>query len=83
MGRRRQVMREFFAVDVAIATCAAPAYFPSVQIMGELFADGGLFSVAPDQVALHESEHFLGVDIDNIWMLSAGTGTLGYQPVGK
>ncbi len=68
------------AVDAAMATCAAPAYFPSVQIKGELFADGGLFSVAPDQVALHEAEHFLGVDVNQVRMLSLGTGTLGYQP---
>lgn len=68
------------AVDAAMATCAAPAYFPAVQIKGELFADGGLFSVAPDQVALHEAEHFMGVDVNNVRMLSLGTGTLGYQP---
>lgn len=68
------------AVDVAMATCAAPAYFPSVPIGGQLFADGGLFSVAPDQVALHEAEHFLGVHARNVRMLSMGTGTLGYQP---
>lgn len=68
------------AVDVAMATCAAPSYFPSVLIKGELFADGGLFSVAPDQVALHESEHFMGIDINKVRMLSLGTGTLGYQP---
>ena len=68
------------AVDVAMATCAAPAYFPAVAIGGELFADGGLFSVAPDQVALHEAEHFLGVDVGTIRTLSLGTGTQGYQP---
>jgi predicted acylesterase/phospholipase RssA len=68
------------AVDVAMATCAAPAYFPSVAIGGHLFADGGLFSVAPDQVALHEAEHFLGINAHNVRMLSLGTGTLGYQP---
>jgi predicted acylesterase/phospholipase RssA len=68
------------AVDVAMATCAAPAYFPAVRIGGQLFADGGLFSVAPDQVALHEAVHFLGVDPGRIRMLSLGTGTLGYQP---
>ena len=68
------------AVDVAMATCAAPAYFPSVPIGGHLFADGGLFSVAPDQVALHEAEHFLGINAHNVRMLSLGTGTLGYQP---
>lgn len=68
------------AVGVAMATCAAPAYFPAVPINGELFADGGLFSVAPDQVALHEAEHFMGIDVGAIRMLSLGTGTLGYQP---
>src|SRR5512142_1033165 len=39
------------AVDVAMATCAAPAYFPSVAIGESMYADGGLFAVAPDQVA--------------------------------
>ncbi|MBX3648862.1 MAG: patatin-like phospholipase family protein [Rhodocyclaceae bacterium] len=68
------------AVDVAMATCAAPAYFPSVQIGGELYADGGLFAVAPDQVALHEAEHFMGVDPSRVAMLSIGTATSGYQP---
>ena len=63
------------AVDVAMATSAAPAYFPSVEINGELFADGGMFAVAPDQVALHEAEHFMGVDPDHVRMLSIGTGT--------
>jgi predicted acylesterase/phospholipase RssA len=68
------------AVDVAMATSAAPAYFPMVPIDGQLYADGGLFSVAPDQVALHEAEHFMGVDGRAVRMLSLGTGTLGYQP---
>ena len=29
-----------------LAACAAPAYFPSVEIGGELYADGGLVAVA-------------------------------------
>lgn len=36
--------------------------------------------MAPDQVALHESEHFLGIDVNKVRMLSLGTGTSGYQP---
>lgn len=68
------------AVDVAMATSAAPAYFPAVNIEGRLYADGGLFAVAPDQVALHEAEHFMGVDPANVQMLSIGTATAGYQP---
>jgi patatin-like phospholipase/acyl hydrolase len=68
------------AVDVAMATCAAPAYFPAVRIADALYADGGIFAVAPDQVALHEAEHFLGVDPAQVQMLSIGTATANYQP---
>lgn len=68
------------AVDVAMATSAAPAYFPLVRVNGEVYADGGLFAVAPDQVALHEAEHFIGVDPATVRMLSLGTATHGYSP---
>lgn len=67
-------------VDVAMAACAAPAYFPSVRIGESLYADGGLFATAPDQVALHEAEHFLGVPPERVTMLSVGTATANYQP---
>ena len=68
-------------VDVAMAACAAPAYFPSVRIGRKLYADGGLFAVAPDQVALHELEHFIGADLARVHMLSIGTATARYRPV--
>jgi len=68
------------AVEVAMAACAAPAYFPSVRIGRRLYADGGLFAVAPDQVALHELEHFMGVDARRVSMLSIGTATAHYRP---
>ena len=69
------------AVDVAMAACAAPAYFPAVRLGGRLYADGGLFAVAPDQVALHELEHVIGIDQARISMLSIGTATSHYRPV--
>jgi len=68
------------AVDVAMATCAAPSYFPAVRIGPSLYADGGMFAVAPDLVALHEAEQFLDVPTDDVRMLSIGTATLQYQP---
>jgi predicted acylesterase/phospholipase RssA len=71
---------ELRAVDVAMAACAAPAYFPCVRIGRRLYADGGLFAVAPDQVALHELEHFMGVDPARVSMLSIGTATRHYRP---
>ncbi len=68
------------AVDVAMATSAAPAYFPSAKVGRHLYADGGIFAVAPDQVALHEAEHFMGVPPERVEMLSIGTATAGYKP---
>ncbi|HET9978482.1 MAG TPA: CBASS cGAMP-activated phospholipase [Burkholderiaceae bacterium] len=67
--------------DAVLAACAAPAYFPAVPIGDALYADGGLFAVAPDQVALHEAEHFMRVDVARVRMLSIGTATVGYRPV--
>ncbi len=67
-------------VDIMLATCAAPAYFPSVRIGDRLYADGGLFAVAPDQVALHEAQHFMKIDPAQVRMVSVGTATAGYQP---
>ena len=71
------------AVKVAMATCAAPAYFPSVRVGKFLYADGGIFAVAPDQIALHEAEHFLHVPASRVHMLSIGTGTAYYRPSSK
>lgn len=60
-------------VDVALATSAAPTYFPIHAIEDELFADGGMFANSPDLVAMHEVEHFLEVQRTDIKMLSVGT----------
>lgn len=62
-------------VEVALATSAAPTYFPIHQIGDEAFADGGLFANSPDLIGLHEAEHFLGKSRADIRMLSIGTTT--------
>ena len=79
LARRRVRAR---CVDVGWPRCAAPAYFPAVPIGDSLYADGGMFAVAPDQVALHEAEHFMGSSADRVRMLSVGTATASYQPAG-
>lgn len=66
------------AVDVALATSAAPTYFPIHRIGNELFADGGLFANSPDLIAIHEAEHFLGIDVAEINVLSIGTTTTSF-----
>ena len=67
-------------VDVAMAACAAPAYFPCARAGGRLYADGGLFAVAPDQVAMHEAEHFDRIAPARMRMLSIGTAARHYRP---
>lgn len=62
-------------VDVAMATSAAPTYFPIAEIDNALFADGGLYANSPDILALHEAEHFLKAALAEISILSVGTTT--------
>lgn len=61
--------------DVALATSAAPIYFPIAEVGDELFADGGLYANAPDLLGLHESEHYFKVPAEEIRILSIGTTT--------
>ncbi len=61
--------------DVALATSAAPTYFPIAEIGDALYADGGLYANSPDLLAVHEAEHFFGVPASAIHLLSLGTTT--------
>ncbi|AUH34910.1 CBASS cGAMP-activated phospholipase [Paracoccus tegillarcae] len=62
-------------VDVALATSAAPSYFPLHSIGSERFADGALYANSPDDLALHEAQHFLGQELPDIHVLSIGSTT--------
>ncbi len=70
---------KFKAVDVALATAAAPTFFELAELGGNLYADGGLFANAPDLLALHEAEHFFSVPTDAVRILSIGTTTKSYS----
>lgn len=70
---------KFKAVDVALATAAAPTFFELAEVGGNLYADGGLFANAPDLVALHEAEHFFDVPAEAVRILSVGTTTKSYS----
>ncbi len=67
------------AVDVALATAAAPTFFELAEVENSRYADGGLFANAPDLVAVHEAEHFFNVPRDAIRLLSLGTTTQKYS----
>lgn len=59
--------------DVALATSAAPYYFPVHEIGDSSYVDGGLYGNSPGMLALHEAMYFLKKTIDDIHFLSVGT----------
>jgi patatin-like phospholipase/acyl hydrolase len=64
------------AVDVALATSAAPTYFaaaPFPEHEGASFVDGGVWANSPVMAGLVESLAFLNVQIQDVAMLSIGT----------
>lgn len=66
------------AADIAMATSAAPIYFPLAKVGESLFADGGLVANSPDACAVHEAIHFAGQQKDHIRILSIGTTSAGF-----
>ncbi len=60
-------------VDVAMATAAAPTYFPAHQIeSGTILADGGIWANNPTGVAAVEATAVLGWDMSSVRILSLG-----------
>jgi predicted acylesterase/phospholipase RssA len=60
-------------VDVALATSAAPGFFPRHRYANSQYVDGGLFANAPGTLALHEATQFFGRTDDNVHLMSIGT----------
>jgi len=63
------------AVDVAMATAAAPTYLPGMTLSGARLIDGGVWANNPAMVALTEAVGPLGVPLDRIRVFSLGTTT--------
>lgn len=64
--------------EVALATAAAPVYFPLARTGRGVFADGGLVGNAPGFFGLHEVRHFLAKGQPaRVRVLSIGTMTIG------
>jgi patatin-like phospholipase/acyl hydrolase len=62
------------AVDAALATSAAPTYFPAHTIPGRgTFIDGALWANCPAMVGLVEALDFLGKAPDQVRLLSLST----------
>ncbi|MCU1701597.1 MAG: patatin [Mycobacterium sp.] len=63
------------AVDVAMATSAAPTYFPGMALHGTRLIDGGILANNPVMVALTEAIGPLKLQSDDIRAFSIGTTT--------
>ncbi|UWQ83114.1 CBASS cGAMP-activated phospholipase [Leisingera caerulea] len=69
---------DLLAVDVALATSAAPTYFRASearQLTGSQYVDGGVWANNPSMVGLVEAAKFLAQPISEIAILSIGTTT--------
>jgi len=65
-------------VDVALASAAAPTYFPIYGFADQHFVDGGLVANAPGLIAVHEALHFAGhPDVKTVHVVSVGTAGQG------
>ena len=60
-------------VDIAMATSAAPGYFPRHTFNNNQYVDGGLYANAPGLLAVHEAQTFFKQSPEQIQMLSVGT----------
>jgi hypothetical protein len=71
---------ELPAVDAALATSAAPTYFPAHSIPGRgTFIDGGLWANCPALVGLVEALDFLGQAPEQVRMLSLSTTSYPFR----
>jgi patatin-like phospholipase/acyl hydrolase len=62
-------------IDVAMATSAAPTYFPPHQVDDHMFVDGGLIANAPDLILIGEAMRSLGARLDDVHLCSIGTAS--------
>jgi patatin-like phospholipase/acyl hydrolase len=71
------------AVDVALATAAAPTYFSAAKfpLHDASYVDGGVWANCPALIAVTEAIHFLGVDRTQIDVLNIGTTKEPYNAV--
>lgn len=60
-------------VDIALATSAAPLYFPAARVDSARLIDGGVWANNPSVVAIAEAVSMLGADLAAIKALNVGT----------
>lgn len=85
-AHHERLMRDYKvkAVDVALATSAAPTYFKAHSFDGgDNLIDGGVWANNPMGVAAVEACAVLGWQMENVWMLSLGCSEQFIEPKKK
>jgi patatin-like phospholipase/acyl hydrolase len=76
----RWVTPDVPAVEAALATSAAPSYFPAHTIPGGVtYIDGGLWANNPAMVGVTEAVAYLKSGLDRVRLLSIGTTKVPYH----
>ena len=67
---------ELSAVEVALASSAAPTYFAPVmpQSQERTYVDGGLWANSPSLISILYANRYLNIPIESMKVLSVGTG---------
>jgi patatin-like phospholipase/acyl hydrolase len=60
--------------DAVLASCSAPTFFDPHKVNEYLLSDGGLWANNPALVAAIDAQKRLGINYDDIQMVSIGTG---------
>jgi patatin-like phospholipase/acyl hydrolase len=61
--------------DAVLASCSAPTFFDPHKIGPYMLADGGLWANNPTLVAIVDAKRRLGANLDDMRVLSIGTGS--------
>lgn len=77
--------KEITVVEAALATSAAPTYFPPVvpQAHDRGYMDGGLWANDPSYLAFHYAVNSLGIPKESTRLISVGTGRVQYGTTPK
>jgi predicted acylesterase/phospholipase RssA len=82
--KREDPDQELSVVDVIMASCAAPTFFPPVRPSGERrdYVDGGLWANTPSLLAVMEAHAYAGVEFSDIRLVRIGNGKFPEGTIG-
>jgi len=74
-GKGDNRYKDLEIVDIALATSAAPTYFPAASAGDTYMIDGGIWANCPALVGLTEAKKHFSQELSDVRILSVGTST--------